>query len=163
MDSDDQVASKKHKSKKTTKSVASKKGKDTPLEKVDKTCKNKSETKTKSASSATPSCSNVNTSNFNLTKLSQSDNDNLRSLMGIETVQNKANDNFEHFGVQELYGNSLHKLPTMRVEIDSADISWGESPLHGVPSNITAHNDMTSALFEEGEIVDENEWDLPRL
>ena len=77
VDSDDQVTSKKPKSKMTTKSVTSKKGKDTPQEKVDKTCKNKSKTKTKSASSATPSCSNVNTSNFDLTKLSQSDIDNL--------------------------------------------------------------------------------------
>ena len=51
----------------------------------------------------------------------------------------------------------------MRVEIDSADISGGEFPLHEVPSNITAHNNITSAFFDEGEIVDENERDLPRL
>ena len=85
--------------------MTSKKGKDTPREKVNKTCKNKSKAKTKKASSAIPSCSNVNTNNFDPTKLSQSDIDNLRSLLGIETVQNKRNDNFEHFGVQELYGN----------------------------------------------------------
>ena len=75
--SDDQVASKKPKTKKTTKSVTSKKGKDIPQEKVNKTCKNKSKTKTKSAFLANPTCSNVNTDNFDLTKLSQSVIDNL--------------------------------------------------------------------------------------
>ena len=104
----------------------------------------------------------MNSNNFDLTKLSQSDIVNLRSLLGIETVQNKENDSLKHSGVQELFGNPLHKLSTT-FEIDSADISGGESPLHEIPSNITAHNDMTSALFEEGELVDENEWDLPRL
>ena len=80
---------------------------------MDKTCKNKSKTKTKSAFLANPTCSNVNTDNFDLTKLSQSDIGNLRSLFGIETVQSKKNDNSEHFGVQELYGNPLQSVFTL--------------------------------------------------
>ena len=105
---------------------------------------------------ATPSCSKQN-SDFNLSNLSQDDIKNLRCWLGID------NSDKENLDSVDLSGKGIKNLPRMTVEIDSADISDGESPLHEVDRNQISQHDMTNALFEEGEILEDAEWDLPCL
>ena len=140
-------------SKKT--STASGKKKDTPVEKVCKKKKTSSKMKNKSSDSGS---SIVN--DLDMSKLTQSDIMNLRTLLGIENPQLSDTDNLENQDIQELYGHSLSNPRGLTVSIDRDDISGGESPLRE-PDKVI--KDMTNAVFGESDIDDVSEWELPRL
>lgn len=95
---------------------------------------------------------------FDISRLSETDICSLREVLGIQTQNTSQYDNdFDNY-----FGQSVNDLPNIRVELDSADVSDGDNP-----REVNTHfaGDLSQALFEEGEIQDDddNEWTLPRL
>lgn len=94
---------------------------------------------------------------IDISKLTGADIASLREVLGIEPARQARYDYSDEPELETFFGQSLENLPNIQVEVDSADISEGED-LERVSQNIG------QALFEEGELVDENdEWELPRL
>ena len=66
---------------------------------------------------------------FDLSKLSETDILNLRTLLGIQFSQKDDSAENSDLDIHEITGRPLSSLPRMIVEVDSACISDGEIPL----------------------------------
>ena len=86
--------------------------------------------------------------NFDLSKLSETDIVNLRTLLGIQCSQKDDSAENSDLDIHEMTGRPLSSLLRLTVEADSTCISDGESPCHERNRNVLT--DMTNALFEEG-------------
>ena len=151
---------------KPAKTVKQSSKKNTPKEKVSKEKVSKAKSKHGTKKSLISGDNNGASSargapSFDISKLSETDIVNLRTLLGIQCSQNDDSAENYELDIHETTGRSLSDLPRLTVEVDSACISDGESPCKERNRNVLT--DMTNALFEEGELVEDSEWDLPRL
>lgn len=120
----------------------------------------------KSGKSAALPLSVSNSPVLDLAKLSENDISKLREVLGIKSHQ-------PEFAYEEditsVFGDSLENMPPLHVEFDPADLSDGENPqtFRNINKNCNKQisNELSDALFdtEEGEIIGDDEWELPRL
>ncbi|MCG7879446.1 MAG: hypothetical protein N0C90_24410 [Candidatus Thiodiazotropha endolucinida] len=102
---------------------------------------------------------------LDLTKLSENDISKLREVLGINSHQ-PAYANEED--ITSVFGDSLDNMPQLHIEFNPADLSDGETPQRRLNKNGNIRqisNELSDALFdnEEGEIIGDDEWELPRL
>lgn len=107
---------------------------------------------------------------LDFTKLSENDISKLREVLGINSHQPEfAYDE----DITSVFGDSLENMPPIHVEFNPDDLSDGEN-LQTRSQNIRnsnrncnkqISNELSDALFdaEEGEIIGDDEWELPRL
>ena len=91
---------------------------------------------------------------LDITKLSDNDISKLREVLGIVPPQYADEED-----ISSVFGDTLENLPSLHVQVDSADISVGEIIQEG---NRQLPDNLSKALFESEDMVDDD-WELPRL